>query len=257
MATLDIENKKTKQIQSMLIAGMFLLVILSCFLVLLFRSRNKALKILHVEQDNMSVLLLEKGNLLRNLQQTHHKLVHSEKMASLGVMTAGIAHEINNPVSSIHASAEALQMDINEIEPILDFLSNLNKKQIQDEDLWQLKHLLSNIDITYLSTELKLLLGTLTNSAQRTSDIIRGLKTFSRDDNESKVSYKIEDGIDVALTILKHKMGENVIVNKSYEFRENIICQVSKINQVLLNILDNAIQALPKGGIITIETKKK
>lgn len=257
LATLDIENKKTKQIQSMLIAGMFLLVILSCFLVLLFRSRNKALKILNVEQENMSVLLLEKENLLSNLHQTHHKLVHSEKMASLGVMTAGIAHEINNPVSSIHASAEAIQMDVNEIEPILEFLSNLNRTQIQEKDLWQLKHLLSTIDITYLSTELKVLLGTLTNSAQRTSDIIRGLKTFSRDDNESKVSYKIEDGIDAALTILKHKMDENLIVYKSYEFRENVVCHVSKINQVLLNILDNAIHAIPKGGIIKIETKKE
>lgn len=256
LASLDLENKKSKQLQRILLAGILLLVLLSAFLILLYRSRNQALQILHAEQVKMQTLLTEKEVLLENLQQTHHQLVHSEKMASLGVMTAGIAHEINNPVSSIHASVEALQMDMNEAKPILDFLTSIVDKSVEDIDISILQKLLSNIDITYLSIELQVLLQTILKSSQRTSEIIQGLKTFSRESNDTKIAYEIEEGIDAALTILHHKMHKNIVVNKHYGFGSDIVCQPSKINQVFLNILDNAIQSLRDGGIITIETKR-
>lgn len=80
------------------------------------------------EQAHTKALLEEKEALLGNLQQTNLQLIHAEKMASIGVMTAGIAHELNNPVSAIHASVEALMMDFEDLQPLFDSLGKLEKE---------------------------------------------------------------------------------------------------------------------------------
>ncbi|MBK9257884.1 MAG: tetratricopeptide repeat protein [Saprospiraceae bacterium] len=250
---LDAENKKNAQTQQILIIGIAILLLLSGFLIYLYFARNILLKSLSKSQQNTQKLLNEKEELYSNLEATHHHLVHSEKMASIGTMTAGIAHELNNPVSSIHASAEALKMDYEELRPLFKILKEI-KLSNDSDDLLKIKEALSFIDIDYITIELQTLLNTIMNGSQRTSEIIKGLKTFARDSGEVRQSYKIEEGIDAALLLLHHKMKDQIIIHKSYHFGKSITCNVSKINQVFLNILDNAIQAMSEYGILTIET---
>lgn len=256
IARLDTENKQGKQLRNVLIAGILLLLVSLIFVVALFRSRNRALKDLNQEQANTQKLLREKEQLLEHLQKTNLQLIHAEKMASIGVMTAGIAHELNNPVSSIHASVEAMRMDYNDLMPIFEKLVQLRKTPATSLHLLEeLKTLVSHIDMGYLSGELQTLMNTIINGSQRTTDIIQGLKTFSRDTGDEMLPYRVEEGLETALTLLHHKLKNRIRVEKSYQFNGVIQCQISKINQVFLNILDNAIQALDQEGCIFIETK--
>jgi signal transduction histidine kinase len=255
IAALDGENKKGKQIRNMLIIGICLLLLSLIFLVVLYRSRNKANKKLYEEQIHAQSLLSEKEKLLADLQHTNLQLIHSEKMASLGVMTAGIAHELNNPVSSIHAGVEALMMDFKDLRPLLNLLSELQNSDDADvRFIDDLKDKVTKVDVAYLSAELEKLMKTINNGSQRTSEIIQGLKIFARDTGDQPQPFYVEEGIETALTLLHHKLKPNIQIIKSYQFDGLIMCQVSKINQVLLNILDNAIQAVDSGGTIHIET---
>jgi signal transduction histidine kinase len=256
IAQLDTENKQAKQLRNILFGGILLLLLSLIFVITLFRSRNKALGSLNQEQENTKALLREKEQLLEHLQQTNLQLIHSEKMASIGVMTAGIAHELNNPVSSIHASVEALLMDYKDLMPLFEKLVQLQKNPATSAAiLEELKILVNHIDMGYLSEELQTLMKTIINGSQRTSDIIQGLKIFSRDTGDELLPYHVEEGLETALTLLHHKLKNKIRVEKSYQFNGVIQCQISKINQVFLNVLDNAIQSLEEEGCIFIETK--
>mgnify|MGYP001156556710 CR=1 FL=1 len=252
---LDIENRESKQLQRILLLGIGLLLLLSAFLIILYRSRNQAFNILHQEQEQIKILLSEKESLLHDLQSTHHQLIHAEKMASLGVMMAGIAHEINNPVSSIQASAEALVMDYNELKPMLQLLSK--NEHLSGENLEKITALVTQSNFSYLSQEMDMLLKTIINGSERTADIVSGLRTFTRDTGDSFLPYKVEEGLDAALVLLNHKIKNTIKIEKQYLFRKEVNCQISKINQVFVNVLDNAIQALKDVGIIVITTEEQ
>lgn len=258
VAALDGENKKGRHIRNMLIIGICLLLLSLIFVVVLYRSRNKANKKLYEEQTHTKSLLTEKEKILADLQHTNLQLIHSEKMASLGVMTAGIAHELNNPVSSIHAGVEALMMDFKDLRPLLNLLSELqNSEDANPRFIEDLKNKVTKVDVAYLSAELETLMKTINNGSRRTSEIIQGLKIFARDTGDQPQPFHVEEGIETALTLLHHKLKPNIQIIKSYQFDGIIRCQVSKINQVLLNILDNAIQAVDPVGTISIETNAR
>jgi len=253
---LDIEHKKTKQLQVILWAGIILLLLLSVFLIILYRSRNAAYKILHNDQEQIKLLLSEKESLLLELQNTHNQLVLSEKMASLGVMMAGIAHEINNPVSSIHACAEALLMDFQEIEPIFQKLIYLTETKSSPDNLERLTQIIAKSNLKYLSTEMTELLNTIMHGSERTANLISGLKTFTINTGDKFLPYKVEDGLDATLVLLNHKIKNTIKIEKQYYCNQDVLCQISKINQVFVNILDNAIQILGDRGRIVIRTEK-
>jgi signal transduction histidine kinase len=252
ITVLDNENKKGKQLRNILILSICLLLISLAFVVFVYRGRNKALHQLTQEQAHTKALLEEKEALLGNLQQTNLQLIHAEKMASIGVMTAGIAHELNNPVSAIHASVEALMMDFEDLQPLFDNLGQLEK---EGTDLHTIKNQIQNLDLNSLTAELQSLMSTINNGTQRTAQIVQGLKTFARDSGDEYSVYNITEGLETALTILQHKINHQIIIKKDFQYIGSIVCQTSKINQVLLNILDNAVHAVEQGGHINIETK--
>ncbi|MBK7427725.1 MAG: tetratricopeptide repeat protein [Saprospiraceae bacterium] len=255
ISRLDAENKKGRQLQGFLIAGILLLLALITAMILLYQSRKKALKLVREEQHHTKKLLTEKEQLLEDLQQSNIQLIHSEKMASLGIMTAGIAHELNNPVNSIITAVEALKMDHSELLPIFELLSNLKKDELSDHNRFiELQGMLEAINFQFLSKEVSSLMKTITNGAHRTAVIVSGLKTFSRDTGDQFIPVRIESGIETALTLLHHKLNEDIRIVKSYNTSREINCQVSRINQVFLNILDNAIFAIEEKGQIDIQT---
>jgi len=186
---------------------------------------------------------------LQQLQETQNQLIQSEKMASLGVLTAGIAHEINNPINYISSGVEGLQTVVNEIVKIIHLHKNLTAPQT--DNLTQ-KDSTQNID--YLVNGVQRLTKNIQTGVNRTTEIIRSLSIFTRMDEGELVLANLEDNIDSALTLLHGSFKNKIEVVKKYGKIPQIFCYPGKMNQVFINLFANAIQAIADKGTIEIET---
>lgn len=184
------------------------------------------------------------------------KLERNERLVSLGKLSAFTAHELNNPIGFISASTTPLMQNLEDIYSILTALEEC--RELDDASkLTKVSRLLKEMqdkDIAYAIKEIKQLLSGIADGASRLVNIVKGVKTLSRmQDDESLLN--IEKGIDTTLYLLHHQIKHDVIVNKEYETVPEILCNPVKINQVLLNILANAIEAMPgHKGTLWIKT---
>ncbi len=225
----------------------------------LTRNQNKVLEEkVKKRTEELEVMNLDLQDTLSNLKSTQGHLVEAEKMASLGQLTAGIAHEINNPINYVSSNVEPLRQDLGDILTIL----NGYKEFAKDSDLPEMKALLTQeeeLDIDYAIKEMHELLGGIEEGAKRTSEIVTGLKNFSRTDDDEAQSADINNGIQSTITILKSEMKdiETVIELGSIP---HIKCYLGKLNQVFMNLIDNAIDAIrdryedPTQGVLTVKT---
>ncbi|MCP4748660.1 MAG: response regulator [Desulfobacteraceae bacterium] len=222
----------------------------------------------HMKIRRYQIELTEKSNSLQTaldkLKATQKQLVQSEKMASLGTLTAGIAHEINNPINFIKTSAEALKQDMDDTRRLLDSIDECSyscKDALVKE---RFKIIKSEIRYDIIRHELPNLVDNITMGVSRTEEIIKGLRTYSRPDKEMKIPVELDELINTALVLLKGKYKGKVIIEKDYSNLPHVSTQPGRLIQVLSNIIGNAIDAVtndfkpdePKIKIKTsIETK--
>jgi len=199
---------------------------------------------------------------LTELKQTQSQLVNAEKMASLGQLTAGIAHEINNPINFVVANIKPLKRDIEEIKELISKYQILNIKENSiEEKLNQIKNFEKEIDYNYLKQEIENILRGIEDGANRTADIVKGLRIFSRLDESVLKKANLIEGIDSTLTLLNSEINNaNIDTTKNYSTLPLIECYPGKLNQVFMNIFNNAIFAIKENtsrierGKLTITT---
>ena len=197
---------------------------------------------------------VELSSLLDNLKKTQSQLIDSEKMASLGQLTAGVAHEINNPINFVSGNVTPLKRDIDDILKILNEYERIIKEKQLTDQFQSIEDLKEEVDYLFLIREIDNLIKGINEGAKRTTEIVKGLRNFSRlDENESK-SADIHEGIDSALLILKNRLKQNIEVVKDYGNIPGVLCFPGQLNQVFMNILNNAIQAINGEGKIRIKT---
>lgn len=199
--------------------------------------------IAHDITDRKKVLVdLEEA--YRNLRQTQAQLVQSEKMASLGMLVAGIAHEINTPVGAINSMHDTLVRAVNKLKSTVNqesFDASRNKDKLKAAF-----DLIEDANRVILS-------GT-----DRVMNIVRRLRSFARLDEAELKESDIHDGLEDTLTLVHHELKHSVEVTKNYGKVSLVSCFPGRLNQVFLNILINAKQAIKKGkGKITINTYQK
>ncbi|MEZ4774112.1 MAG: ATP-binding protein [Bacteroidia bacterium] len=193
-------------------------------------------------------LLEEKNEALENtltqLKETQSQLVESEKMASLGQLTAGIAHEINNPINFVKGNVSPLKKDFEEIKVIFRMIRNIDMKGDVEEQFAQMKAYCEEIDAEFLFEEMELLLGGIEEGAVRTKEIVDGLKIFARGDLNTFKHVDIHLGIDATLTLLSNKLKDRIRIERHYSDLPVVECMPGKLNQVFMNIFTNSIQAI-------------
>lgn len=183
-------------------------------------------------------------NTVHDLQLTQKQLVESEKLASLGQMTAGIAHEINNPVNFVRSNVQPLKRDVDELLEII----NEFKNPVAPQDLpakWELLlKRYQELDIDYLQKEIHQLLNGIDEGSKRTADIVRSLRVFSRMDRDVLVLADVNECISSTLMVMKNITSKEATVITELEPKlPRIMCFPGKLNQVLMNLISNAVHA--------------
>jgi len=192
----------------------------------------------------------ELANALDQLKSAQIQLVQSEKMTSLGQLVAGIAHEINNPIGAIYANVSPLKEYVSDLQEAVDKAQSL----LPEQELASFSLFLDEIDYDFLQEDLVNLLTSQQQAAERIKKIVLSLRNFSRlDQGELKQVY-LEEGIDSTLQLLHHEYKLHITIEKDYQLNQLVECYASELNQVFMNILANAIQAIADKGVIRIHT---
>ena len=194
---------------------------------------------------------------LGELRRTQTQLIQNEKMSSLGQMVAGVAHEINNPVSFIKGNLTPAREYFQDLLRLLELYQQTYPNSTPD-----IQQLASEIDLDFLVEDWSKLMDSMQVGAERIKEIVRSLKSFSRLDESEQKLVDIHEGIDNTLLILQHRLRAvgghlEIEVIKNYGQLPQVICYASQLNQVFLNLLNNAIDALENQSsprVITIST---
>jgi signal transduction histidine kinase len=194
-------------------------------------------------------------NTVKRLQDAQQQLIRSEKLASIGRLSAGIAHEINNPVGFVSSNSTTLLAYIGRIKEIVKMHRAGLKKELIEKMEKQLKidYILDDVD--------KLLMENIEGLARITS-IVGNLKKFSRDSNsEEFVDADINDGIRSVLVLVKNELKYYADIVTEFGDIGQVPCNISELNQIFLNIIINAVQAIreqgrKEKGVITIRTSR-
>ncbi|MDW3648067.1 MAG: ATP-binding protein [Bacteroidia bacterium] len=215
-------------------------------------------KMLEEAVESRTAELLEKTNALEEalIKQkiTQSKLVEQEKMASIGQLTAGIAHEINNPINFVSSNIDSLWLDLKDIKIMLEKIEKLAIEHDDEELAEKIKKLIKESDASFLFKEMIGLVEGIQYGAERTQEIVKGLRNFSRLDEDVFKRANLQEGIESTLRILKVQIGRKIELVKEYGEIPLVCCLPGKLNQVFMNILSNGIQALGGEGKIHIQT---
>ncbi|MBK7427747.1 MAG: sensor histidine kinase [Saprospiraceae bacterium] len=194
---------------------------------------------------------------LNNLRETQTQLVEAEKMASLGQLTAGVAHEINNPINFVSSNIKPLKRDVDDL---LSIIAAYDQKAPADV-VAEIDKMKEELEFDYLNEEITMLLKGMAEGANRTVEIVKSLRNFSRLDEQDLKKAFVHEGIDSTLVLLNSAMGGVIEITKYYDELPEIDCYPGKLNQVFMNILSNSLYALKgkygnvSGGKITIHAK--
>ncbi|MDJ0707632.1 MAG: ATP-binding protein [Leptolyngbyaceae cyanobacterium MO_188.B28] len=177
------------------------------------------------------------------LQKTQLQLIQSEKMSSLGQMVAGVAHEINNPVSFIYGN---LKHAIRYTEDVIELLELYQSRYPTPNA--EIQSAIEDIDLPFLQQDFPKLMQSMEEGAIRIRDIVQSLRTFSRLDESAIKQVDLHDGIDSTLTILNNRLktqseASAIQVIRNYGQLPAIECYAGQLNQVFMNILSNTIDA--------------
>jgi len=167
---------------------------------------------------------------LRELRDAQSQLIHSEKMASLGVLSAGLVHEVNNPLNAAISSIRTLARTLEKI-PAGQGMTSAHREKMD-------------------RTAQRALQG-----LKRCEEIITGLRRFARKDLEGKKEEDIHEGLDSTLGLLPEELRRGITFHREYGFPGRVFCHLGQLNQVFMNLLTNACQATPPGGEVWIRTE--
>lgn len=207
------------------------------------QSANTALLAEHTRQEE----------LIKKLADAHTQLLQSEKMASIGQLAAGVAHEINNPVGFVSSNVGTLQHYINDLFRIIAAYEQA-EAELSAPTRATVAELKKQIDLAYLRDDIKDLMKESADGLQRVRQIVQDLKSFSHVGTTAMEMADLEAGLDSTLNVVWNELKYKAEVVKEYGHIPPIRCIPSQLNQVFMNFLVNAAHAIEEHGRITLRT---
>jgi signal transduction histidine kinase len=200
-------------------------------------------------KKKLSKRTVELSEVLQNLQESELRLQESEKMSALGQLLAIVAHDINNPVGFIDGNLSHAREFIQDLVRLIDLYQLYYPNPVAE-----IQAEITAIDLEYVREELPKLIASMQEGVNRILHLSSSLRTFSRADPESKIPFNIHEGIDSTLLILKHRLKSNqkrpaIEIVKNYGKLPLVICFPGQLNQVFMNLLANAIDAVEETNI--------
>lgn len=212
----------------------------------LTESFNEMARRMYESKAELENKVQEVESAYTELKETQARLVHTAKMASLGQMVAGVAHELNNPIGFIYSNMTHLRDYSQRLLAIAEAAES-NPKAV--------KKLKEEADFDYIVQDLPRLISSCEDGARRTRDIVVGLRSFSRLEEAKIKRVNLQDGITDTLRLLAGEIKNRVRVHQDFQTLPEVLCYPSEFNQVLMNILTNAAQAIEGEGDIWITLK--
>jgi signal transduction histidine kinase len=209
-----------------------------------FRNREVLARVrTHMELREKQAALERNLEYLKNAQQ---HLIETEKMASIGVFTSGIAHEINNPINYIINSLEGLRRDYADITRILDYCTAHEDAQGDSAGGFagNLRSLLDEIEYPSVQEEMEQLLDGIYSGALKVHEIVKSLRAFSTSDDEPQQAVDVPTEMDRAILMVGHKLNEHVEIGRSVENSATVTAQPGQLSQVVLQLLENSLDAI-------------
>jgi signal transduction histidine kinase len=198
----------------------------------------------------------EQKALIKKLEEAHNQLLQSEKMASIGQLAAGVAHEINNPIGYINSNFRTLGEYVEKLFRVTDAYERTESVLAGQALLEEIRMLKQEADWEYLKQDIRDLLRESGEGIGRVKQIVQDLKDFSHVDQAEWQWVDLHKGIDSTLNIVHSELKYNAVVIKEYGVIPQVECLASQLNQVFMNMLVNASHAIGDGGrgSITIRT---
>lgn len=226
-----------------------------------------AMEVTHVLQRHDMMGEMKKANaaiqkdkedqqvLIRELHEAKNQLLQSEKMASIGQLAAGVAHEINNPVGYIDSNLRSLSRYLDDMFFIIDAYEEL-EPLFKDEQhvLDKIQNLKKTVDVPFLKQDMLDLVKESQEGTERVKQIVQDLKNFSHVDEAEWQWSDLHKGINSTLNIVHNELKYKAEIIKNYGDIPEVECMVSQLNQVFMNLLVNAGHAIEDRGTISINT---
>ncbi|MBI3284115.1 MAG: response regulator [Burkholderiales bacterium] len=188
-------------------------------------------------------------------EELHQQLLQAEKMASIGQLAAGVAHEINNPIAFVNSNLNTMHDYMNDLLELIAVYERAESGLAQQPALLEtIQTTRDKLDLPFVRSDLANLMQESLDGVQRVRRIVQDLRDFSHAGEVQRLSSDLHQGLDSTLNIVWNELKHKAKVSKEYGALPDIVCVPAQLNQVFMNLLINASHAVGQDGVISIRT---
>lgn len=197
----------------------------------------------------------EQRILIKKLEDAHNQLLQSEKLASIGQLAAGVAHEINNPIGFVNSNLGTLRTYVNNLLQLIDIYESGQHLLAADPVLHNcVKDARMKADLDFLREDIGMLISESIDGTARVRRIVQDLRDFSRVDSVEWQLADLHAGLESTLNMVWNEIKFKADVVREFGTLPQVECRLSQVNQVFMNLLVNAVQSIPEHGTITLRS---